>query len=132
MILGFVCVGLGYVGVILPGVPSTIFFICALWAFKRSSPRFESWLLSHRVFGPTLQDWDEYRAIKLRTKIVAISTQRQLIRHGYAAGQFGDTNAPAFKIAVAKAQTDFGLPNTADLSYTVKVALSLREPGRTK
>lgn len=71
--MGFLCVGLGYVGVVVPGLPSTIFFICAVWAFKRSSPRFEKWLLNHKVFGPTLRDWDEHKAIKLRTKIVAIS-----------------------------------------------------------
>ena len=71
--LGFLCVGLGYIGVIVPGMPSTVFFICAVWAFKRSSPRFEAWLLNHRVFGPTLRDWEESRSITLRTKIVAIA-----------------------------------------------------------
>jgi uncharacterized protein len=71
--LGCLCVGLGYLGVIVPGMPSTIFFICAVWAFKRSSPRFENWLLNHRVFGPTLRDWDEHRAIRMTTKVVAIS-----------------------------------------------------------
>lgn len=73
LVLGCLCVGLGYLGFVIPGMPSTIFFICAVWAFKRSSPRFENWLLNHRVFGPTLRDWDEHKAIKLRTKIVAIS-----------------------------------------------------------
>jgi len=71
--LGFLCVGLGYVGVLVPGMPSTVFFICAVWAFKRSSPRFEAWLLNHRVFGPTLRDWEESRSITLRTKVVAIT-----------------------------------------------------------
>lgn len=74
LVLGFACVGLGYVGVIVPGMPSTIFFICGVWAFKRSSPRFENWLLNHRVFGPTLRDWDEHKAITLRTKWIAIGT----------------------------------------------------------
>ena len=71
--LGLLCVGLGYVGVIVPGMPSTVFFICAIWAFKRSSPRFENWLLNHRVFGPTLRDWEESRSITKRTKIIAIT-----------------------------------------------------------
>ena len=74
LILGIGCVGLGYVGVVVPGMPSTIFFICALWAFKRSSPRFEDWLLNHKAFGPTLRDWDESRSIRPRTKVVAIAT----------------------------------------------------------
>ncbi|MBC8064702.1 MAG: YbaN family protein [Chlorobia bacterium] len=74
LLLGFTLVGLGYVGLIVPGMPSTIFFICAVWAFKRSSPRFESWLLNHPIFGPTLRDWDEHKAITMRTKVVAIGT----------------------------------------------------------
>ena len=74
LLLGFLFVGLGYVGVIVPGMPTTIFMILAVWAFKKSSPRFESWLLNHRLFGPTLRDWDEHRAISLKTKVIAIAT----------------------------------------------------------
>jgi len=73
LVLGMLCVGLGYIGVLVPGMPSTVFFICAVWAFKRSSPKFEQWLLNHRVFGPTLRDWEESRSIKLRTKLIAIA-----------------------------------------------------------
>ena len=72
--LGILAVAIGYVGVVVPGLPSTVFFIAALWAFKRSSPRFEFWLLNHRVFGPTLRDWEERHAIKPRTKAIAIGT----------------------------------------------------------
>ena len=72
--LGILAVAIGYVGVIVPGLPSTIFFIAALWAFKRSSPRFESWLLNHPVFGQTLRDWEERKAISPRTKAIAIGT----------------------------------------------------------
>jgi hypothetical protein len=71
--LGFGFVGLGTVGAVVPVMPSTIFFILALWAFKRSSPRFELWLLTHPVVGATLRDWDEHRAIRRRTKVVAVS-----------------------------------------------------------
>jgi len=53
-------------------MPSTVFFVCALWAFKQSSPRFEAWLLNHRIFGPTLRDWEANKAISKRNKIIAI------------------------------------------------------------
>lgn len=72
--LGFGFVGMGLVGVVVPGWPTTIFMILALWAFKKSSPRMEAWLLNHRVFGPTLRDWEENHSIRRRTKVVAIST----------------------------------------------------------
>jgi uncharacterized protein len=72
--LGILCVGLGYVGVVVPGMPTTVFMLVALWSFKRSSPRFERWLLEHRLFGPPLRDWERDRSIKRSTKIIAVST----------------------------------------------------------
>jgi len=71
---GLACVGAGTVGIVVPGWPTTIFFILALWAFKRSSPRLETWLLNHRVIGPTLRDWDEHQVVRPRTKVIAITT----------------------------------------------------------
>jgi uncharacterized membrane protein YbaN (DUF454 family) len=74
MMGGILCVALGYVGILIPGMPSTVFFICALWAFKRSSPRFESWLLNHPVFGSVLRDWEERKVISPRIKAIAITS----------------------------------------------------------
>ena len=72
--LGLACTGIGFVNFFIPGLPSTVFFIVALWAFQRSSPRLEGWLLSNRLVGSTLQNWLEHRSISRRTKIVAIAT----------------------------------------------------------
>ncbi|MEX2242863.1 MAG: YbaN family protein [Fimbriimonadaceae bacterium] len=73
LLAGLACVGVGFVGYFVPVLPSTVFMIVALFCFKRSSPRFEGWLLQHRLFGPTLRDWDASGAIKPRTKLVAIT-----------------------------------------------------------
>ncbi len=73
LVIGLLFVGLGSIGFFLPVMPSTVFFILALWAFKKSSPRLEQKLLNHPILGPTLRDWDEHQAIKPRTKFVAIS-----------------------------------------------------------
>ncbi|HEY0866940.1 MAG TPA: YbaN family protein [Fimbriimonas sp.] len=72
--VGILFVALGYLGAIVPIMPSTVFFLMALWAFERSSPRFEDWLLNRSFIGPSLRDWRESRSIKPRTKLVAIAT----------------------------------------------------------
>lgn len=72
--LGFLFLGLAGIGVVVPGMPVTIFCILALWAFKKSSPKMEAWLLNHKVVGPTLRDWEETKSIKARTKWIAVST----------------------------------------------------------
>lgn len=71
--LGFVSLGLGIAGVILPMMPGTIFLILALGLFARSSPKMERWMLEHPKIGPPLDDWQK-GTMRPRTKAVAIVT----------------------------------------------------------
>ncbi len=70
--LGFTCVGLGAVGVVVPGMPTTVFLIMAAWAFARSSQRFHTWLYSRPRFGPLLINWEQHRVIPMRAKVIAV------------------------------------------------------------
>jgi uncharacterized membrane protein YbaN (DUF454 family) len=69
--LGCLCTVIGIVGLILPGLPGTIFLIGAAWCFSRSSPRFEAWLLGHRRLGPPVRQWRESGSIPRRVKALA-------------------------------------------------------------
>ena len=71
--LGWLCVGLGLIGIIIPGLPTTIFLIVALWAFSRSSERLHRWLYQHPRLGPPLQVWHTHRVIPLRAKVLAVA-----------------------------------------------------------
>ncbi|MDG2532097.1 YbaN family protein [Sphingomonas sp. HITSZ_GF] len=71
IVLGFVFVALGFIGALLPLMPTTIFLILAVGCFARSSPRLETWLLTHKRFGPTLVAWREEGAIPPRAKMFA-------------------------------------------------------------
>ena len=70
--LGCLCVGLGFVGVFVPGIPTTIFLIIALWAFTKSSEKLRYWLLNHKRFGPILNNWQEHKVVPLRAKILMV------------------------------------------------------------
>lgn len=70
--LGWLFFGLGVLGAFLPVLPTTPFMILALWAFSNSSERLRTWLYTHRIFGPSLQRWQEHGVIPARAKMAAI------------------------------------------------------------
>lgn len=71
---GTVALGLGLLGVILPGLPTTPFVLLAAACYARASPRLYAWLLANPVFGPLICDWRAYGAVPRRAKWLAILT----------------------------------------------------------
>lgn len=70
--LGWAAVGLGGLGVVLPGLPTTGFFVLAASCFARSSPRFERWVLSLPRIGPLVRDHRAGLGMPRRAKLGAI------------------------------------------------------------
>ncbi len=70
---GWINVVVGLIGVVVPGLPTTIFLIIAFWAFSKSSARFQNWIWTHPRFGPTIRHWHNHRVIPRRAKILAVS-----------------------------------------------------------
>jgi len=69
--LGLILVALGIIGIVLPVMPTTIFFILALTCFTRSSPALEHWLLNHPRYGTTLQQWQAHKVVPVKAKYYA-------------------------------------------------------------
>ncbi len=70
-VAGAIAVLLGILGIFLPLLPTTPFLLLASWCFARGSDRLHGWLLSHRVFGEYLRNFEAGRGIPLKAKIVA-------------------------------------------------------------
>lgn len=91
LVLAYGCAGLGVVGVVVPGLPTTPFVLVAAWAAARGSDRLHRRLHAHRHFGPLLRHWQEERAVPRRAKwgavlllvpswlVLAASTQSTLV-----------------------------------------------------
>lgn len=69
--LGIVCVALAIIGAFLPLLPTVPFLLLAAFLFARSSDRLHDWILSHRTFGPVIEDWRRSGAIRPRAKRIA-------------------------------------------------------------
>lgn len=69
---GWAAVGFGGLGIIVPGLPTTVFFIVAASCFARCSPRFEQWVLNLPRIGPMVRDHRDGLGMPRRVKHYAI------------------------------------------------------------
>lgn len=72
LLLAYVALGLGIVGIFLPGLPTTPFILVAAYAAARGSKKLHARLLAHRSFGPMIRDWQASGAVSRRAKLWAI------------------------------------------------------------
>lgn len=96
LIIAWLAVGLGIIGIFLPVLPTTPFMILAAALFARTSPRFERWLIDHPRFGKPLIDWRREGAIARKAKIASVS----LMAVSYGIVWFAGPNMLALKIGI--------------------------------
>jgi uncharacterized membrane protein YbaN (DUF454 family) len=70
---GLLAVGVGAVGIVVPGLPTTVCFIIAAWCFSHSSERLERWVLGLPRIGPMVRDHRAGLGMPRRAKIIAMS-----------------------------------------------------------
>jgi uncharacterized membrane protein YbaN (DUF454 family) len=70
---GYVCFGLGFVGMALPVMPTTVFWIVATVCFAKSSPRMYRRIVEWPRIGPIIFDFVEYGVLSARSKTIALS-----------------------------------------------------------
>ncbi len=72
-LLGSISLGLGGLGVFVPGLPTTPFVLLATWFFLRSSRRIHSLVLKSRFFGPFISNYKSKKGISIGLKIYSLS-----------------------------------------------------------
>ena len=70
-LLAYASLGLGIVGIVVPGLPTVPFVLLAAFAAARGSRRLRDRLLAHRQFGPMIRDWEREGAVSRRAKTLA-------------------------------------------------------------
>lgn len=70
-LLALVCVALGLLGTVIPGLPGVPFLLVAAWAGSRGWPALDRWLLNHPRFGADVRRWRERGVVPRRAKWLA-------------------------------------------------------------
>ncbi len=69
IIIGVISVILGTIGVIIPILPTTPFYLLASFCFVRGSDRFDKWFKGTKLYKKHLESFVNNRAMTLRQKI---------------------------------------------------------------
>ena len=72
--LGLVCLVLGIVGYVMPGLPGTIWLIIAATLFVRSSDRLYNWVIQNKLFGQQVREFLETGSMRRRAKLLSLGS----------------------------------------------------------
>ena len=72
LVLGFFFMGMAFVGVVVPLIPTVGPVLLAAFFFSKSSERFDHWLVNNRLFGGIVRDWRAGLGFTVRAKTIAI------------------------------------------------------------
>lgn len=72
VVVGAATFGMGTVGLFLPVIPTTPFYLVSGWCWLRGSKRLHAWLMGHPVFGSPLRDYFERRGVRRRNRFIAL------------------------------------------------------------
>lgn len=115
---GTVCVALGAIGAVVPGMPTTVFVIAASYLFARSCPAFDRRLQQNRWFGPSLRSYQETGGMPARAKVMAVASMWS----GICVSMVAMHRAPlTAKLAVVTA----GVIGTAVVTFYVRTVPAL-------
>ncbi|MEO8364979.1 MAG: YbaN family protein [Pseudoxanthomonas sp.] len=70
-LLAYLSLGIGIVGIFVPGLPTTVFILIAAYAASRGSDRLHRYLTGHPRFGPSIRQWHQHGAVSRRAKWAA-------------------------------------------------------------
>lgn len=83
LIIGCICLGLGTVGVFLPILPTTPFYLVTAYCFARSSTRLETWFKGTGLYKKHLESFVEKKGMKVSTKTGILISVTLLMGAGF-------------------------------------------------
>jgi uncharacterized membrane protein YbaN (DUF454 family) len=72
LVLGIFFLGVAFVGIAVPLIPTVGPVLLAAYFFSKSSERFDQWLVENRLFGGIVRDWRAGLGFTIKAKSIGI------------------------------------------------------------
>ena len=100
LILGFLCLGLGSVGVIVPVLPTVPFFLATVFCFANSSRKLHDWFIGTRLYKKHLESFVKKKGMTVQTKLGIIIPVTLVMGVGFFVMMRADVFVPSMILAV--------------------------------
>ena len=82
-VLGLLCLCLGTIGVFLPILPTTPFYLATLFFFANSSQRLHDWFIGTKLYHKHLESFVQKRGMMMKTKLSILVSVTLLMGIGF-------------------------------------------------